>query len=62
MSYIGINIGALTVKVARLDDEQVSFRAVSHQGRPVQALQEILMKAVKAPSLATPPIPPRPGR
>ena len=31
MPYIGINIGALTVKVVRLDAEQVSFRAVSHQ-------------------------------
>ncbi|HSB82590.1 MAG TPA: acyl-CoA dehydratase activase [Candidatus Methylomirabilis sp.] len=42
MSHIGINIGALTVKVVRLDDEQVSFRSVNHQGRPVQALQEVL--------------------
>ena len=42
MSFIGINIGALTVKVARLDGEQASFRAVSHQGRPVQALHEVL--------------------
>jgi hypothetical protein len=44
MSYVGINIGALTVKVVHLDNEQVSFRAVSHQGRPVQALQEILQE------------------
>ena len=44
MPHFGINIGALSVKVARLDDGQVAYRVVSHQGRPIQALQEALQE------------------
>ncbi|MDH5563199.1 MAG: acyl-CoA dehydratase activase, partial [Nitrospirota bacterium] len=42
MSYIGVNIGALTVKVAALRGETRSARVVAHQGRPLQVLDEIL--------------------
>ena len=45
--FIGINIGALAVKVACLDGDRsgpsrVSWRVVPHQGQPVQALDHIL--------------------
>jgi predicted CoA-substrate-specific enzyme activase len=42
MSYVGINIGALTVKVVtvRLDDR--SAKVIAHQGRPVEVLEGLL--------------------
>ncbi len=42
MSFVGINIGALAVKVVHLDGGQVSSRVVHHQGLPGRAIQEIL--------------------
>jgi len=42
VSYIGINIGALTVKVVSLDDDRVHSSVMSHRGRPVQVTRELL--------------------
>ena len=42
MSYIGVNIGALTVKVAVLRSDTRDARVVAHQGRPLQVLEELL--------------------
>ncbi|MBN2559458.1 MAG: hypothetical protein JXQ75_00820 [Phycisphaerae bacterium] len=42
MSYVGINIGALTVKMVSLDDDHLHFRVVNHRGRPVQVVRELL--------------------
>jgi len=39
---IGINVGALSVKVVRLDGERVDWRVVQHHGRPVEAVHEVL--------------------
>jgi len=33
---IGINIGALTVKVVSLADDHIHFRVMNHRGRPVE--------------------------
>jgi activator of 2-hydroxyglutaryl-CoA dehydratase len=41
--YVGVNIGALTVKVVALKGEApVGFWAQAHQGRPREVLEEIL--------------------
>jgi predicted CoA-substrate-specific enzyme activase len=45
MSYVGINIGALTVKVAALRGDARSARVVAHQGRPLPILEELLATA-----------------
>ena len=37
MSSIGINIGALTVKVVALGADALSARVLVHQGRPLEA-------------------------
>ena len=42
MSYIGINIGALTVKVAALRGDARSATVWLHQGRPLEVLDEVL--------------------
>lgn len=42
MSYVGVNIGALTVKVATIRGDTRSARVLAHQGRPLEILQEIL--------------------
>ena len=42
MSYVGVNIGALTVKVAALRGDARSAAVVAHQGRPLEILNEIL--------------------
>src|ERR1039458_5505621 len=47
MSYVGINIGALTVKVVtlRLDDKNANdknAKVIAHQGRPLDVLQQLL--------------------
>ena len=47
MSYVGINIGALTVKVVtvRLDPknaEDKTARVIVHQGRPLDVLDRLL--------------------
>ncbi len=44
MSYVGINIGALTVKVAALRGDARCATVVAHQGRPLQILDEILAR------------------
>lgn len=42
MSYVGINIGAVSVKVVCLQAAGVSFRLAPHKGRPDDVLQELL--------------------
>lgn len=44
MAFIGINIGAITVKVAALRGEARSVAILPHQGRPLEVLQEILSR------------------
>lgn len=44
MSYIGINIGALTVKVAAIRGDARNATVVAHQGRPLEVLSEILAR------------------
>ena len=41
-SYVGVNIGALTVKVVALREEDRVFKVTSHQGRPLRVLEELL--------------------
>ena len=40
--YAGVNIGAITVKAAALQGEEVFSRVEAHQGRPLETLAEIL--------------------
>ena len=40
MSYVGVNIGALTVKVVRADAKNANVMA--HQGRPLEVLKQLL--------------------
>ena len=42
MSYVGINLGALTVKVVSIEGEHVSSRVASHQGRAGEVLAQVL--------------------
>ncbi len=42
MTFVGVNIGALTVKVVGLQDQKTSARVVAHQGRALAALEELL--------------------
>jgi predicted CoA-substrate-specific enzyme activase len=42
MKYIGINIGALTVKVAALNDAEPAAAVVPHLGRPLAVLDKLL--------------------
>ncbi len=44
MSFVGVNIGALTVKVAALRGDTRQATVVAHQGRPLQILTEILAR------------------
>nr|MBP8155220.1 hypothetical protein [Nitrospira sp.] len=44
MSYVGINIGALTVKVAAIRSTARNATVVAHQGRPLEVLREILAR------------------
>ncbi len=44
MSYVGVNIGALTVKVAALRGETRSATVLAHQGRPLEILTEVLAR------------------
>ncbi len=44
MSYVGVNIGALTVKVAALRGDARQATVVAHQGRPLEILNEILTR------------------
>ena len=36
MSYIGVNIGALTVKVVAVQADVKNAKVMAHQGRPLQ--------------------------
>jgi predicted CoA-substrate-specific enzyme activase len=45
MSHVGINIGALTVKVALIRGDARQGKVVAHQGRPLQVLDELLAGA-----------------
>ncbi|MDO8546344.1 MAG: BadF/BadG/BcrA/BcrD ATPase family protein, partial [Nitrospirales bacterium] len=42
MSHVGVNIGALTVKVAAVRGDARTAKVVAHQGRPLQVLREVL--------------------
>ena len=42
MKYIGVNIGALTVKLAALNGDGTFSTVAPHQGRPVAVLKELL--------------------
>ncbi|MDH5725688.1 MAG: hypothetical protein OEY60_09460, partial [Nitrospira sp.] len=44
MSYIGVNIGALTVKVAALRGNTRTATVLAHQGRPLEILDEVLAR------------------
>jgi predicted CoA-substrate-specific enzyme activase len=44
MSFIGVNIGALTVKVASLRGDARNATVVAHQGQPLQVLKEVLAR------------------
>ena len=44
MSYVGVNIGALTVKVAALRGDARSATVLAHQGRPLEILDEVLAR------------------
>jgi predicted CoA-substrate-specific enzyme activase len=44
MSYVGVNFGALTVKVAALRGDARSAVVLAHQGRPLEMLNEILAR------------------
>lgn len=41
MPYVGINIGAVTVKVVSLDGDRVDVRIVPHQGRAPQVVEAL---------------------
>jgi len=40
MSFVGVNIGALTVKLVRADAKNA--KVMAHQGRPLEVLEELL--------------------
>src|SRR3990172_4103819 len=42
MKYIGVNIGALTVKLSALNGAEARSIVVPHQGRPAAVLKELL--------------------
>lgn len=44
MSYVGIDIGALTVKVAAIRGNERCATVVAHQGRPLEVLNEVLAR------------------
>ena len=44
MSYIGVNIGSLTIKVAALRGDARIATVLSHQGRPLEILKEVLAR------------------
>ena len=41
-SHVGVNIGALTVKVVALREDDRFFKVVPRQGRPLKVLKEAL--------------------
>ncbi len=42
MSYAGINIGALTVKVVSVQSHVQNAKVMAHQGRPLEVLEQLL--------------------
>jgi predicted CoA-substrate-specific enzyme activase len=42
MSYVGINIGALTVKVVSVQSHVKNAKVLAHQGRPLEVLEQLL--------------------
>jgi len=42
MSHVGVNVGALTVKVVALRGDRKEARVVAHQGRPLEVLEGLL--------------------
>jgi activator of 2-hydroxyglutaryl-CoA dehydratase len=42
MSYVGINIGALTVKVVAIRANAKDAKTTAHQGRPLEVLEQLL--------------------
>ncbi|HEY1160268.1 MAG TPA: acyl-CoA dehydratase activase, partial [Terracidiphilus sp.] len=42
MSYLGINIGALTVKAVAVRDNARNAKVMAHQGRPLEVLEQLL--------------------
>jgi predicted CoA-substrate-specific enzyme activase len=42
MSYVGINIGALTVKVVAVRPNAKDAKTTAHQGRPLEVLEQLL--------------------
>lgn len=44
MSYVGVNIGALTVKVVALGSGDRHVQMAAHQGRPLEVLKDLLAK------------------
>ena len=42
MSYVGVNIGALTVKIVAVQSgNKIDARVMAHQGRPLEVLAEL---------------------
>jgi predicted CoA-substrate-specific enzyme activase len=44
MKHVGVNIGALTVKLVALDGNDKSSTVVAHLGRPLEILEKLLME------------------
>ena len=44
MSFVGVNIGALTVKVAAVRGDARHATVVAHQGRPLEVLKDVLAR------------------
>ena len=42
MCYLGVNLGALTVKVVAVRGDAREARVAAHQGRPVEVLKQLL--------------------
>lgn len=42
MSYVGINVGAITIKAVALENTTSTARVESHQGRPLEILEHML--------------------
>ncbi|MDH3287544.1 MAG: anhydro-N-acetylmuramic acid kinase [Betaproteobacteria bacterium] len=49
-SYVGVNVGALTVKVAAIRGDTRSARVLAHQGRPLKVLDELLASTEFSPA------------
>ena len=45
MKHVGINIGALTVKLAALNGAEINATVVPHQGRPLAVLEKLLAES-----------------